>query len=362
MPGRKDAPPMVTTVAMVGDVAGGGAVGVTVPFLQFQRAMARLTRAGDCALLNLECPLTDHAKSPVRKHYCFRLPETYVRALNPRIVVGLANNHILDFGPTGLLNTIRLLREHNIPYTGAGRNLAEASKPAILEVDGVRHVFIACADDRYGSARADSPGLCPADSALIRQIIEGHRQKGDVFVVSVHMGIEFQSVPSRRMVSIAHAAIDDGADVVVFHHAHCLSGVTRYKDRPVCWGLGNFVFGPIRGVRFFPQWTDGAVFNLITETRSERASYVDVHPFRLGNDGSPEFELDEASRARIARSVESLSRLIDRGVRVTDRLAATLAPSFVAISATNYWYFLRFYGLRALIRNVAASLQSHSRW
>jgi len=182
----------------------------------------------------------------------------------------LAGNHINDSGPAGIEDTVATLRGLGIVTTGAGNNLAEAKAPAILERKGTRVGLLSynCVGPRESwatSAKAGcayvkvlthyeldyaAPGGPPtiytfaAEESLEAMCAEIHalRQCCDIAVVALHKGMGHtpaQIVMYER--SIAKAAIDAGADVVIGHHAHILRGIEIYHGKPIYHGLGNFV-------------------------------------------------------------------------------------------------------------------------
>ncbi|MBB4264222.1 CapA family protein [Bradyrhizobium sp. CIR3A] len=186
-------------------------------------------------------------------------------------VMAVANNHCVDGGHVGLLDTLRQLRGQGIQTIGAGANLPEALAPATFERKGAKIGFIGFASV-YPSgyeARTDRPGLAPMrvhywintayglesgvpphirsnvypeDVELMKSIIEDLRKQVDIVVVSHHWG-QYRSVYLTEYErSLARVAIDGGADIVLGHHHHFLRGIELYKDKPIFYGLGHFVF------------------------------------------------------------------------------------------------------------------------
>jgi hypothetical protein len=184
-------------------------------------------------------------------------------------VASLAGNHIADAGPNGIEDTIAELHRLGILTTGAGRNVAEARKPAVIERRGLRIGFLSynCVGPREswaGEARAGSayvhvlthyeldhasPGGPPSVytfaepktlDAMIADI-EALRMRVDVLAVALHKGLgHTPATVGMYERQIAKSAIDAGADVVVGHHAHILQGMEIYHNRPIFHGLGNF--------------------------------------------------------------------------------------------------------------------------
>lgn len=131
----------------------------------FGMALLDLLKQADFRIFNLEVPLTD-LEAPIDK--CgpnLIAPVSTIKgigALNPTTLI-LANNHILDQGEQGLLSTLELLKSREIGFVGAGLNLTEAAKPAIVQKSGIRIGFYACAEHEFSIATENRPGANPFD-------------------------------------------------------------------------------------------------------------------------------------------------------------------------------------------------------
>jgi hypothetical protein len=174
-------------------------------------------------------------------------------------VVSFANNHSLDWGQEAFLETMELLEENKIEYTGAGRNIAEARKPAILERKGIRFAFLSYASEyKWGWTAGDSrPGIATVrvhplyapphvnkeEMEAMMMDIKGAKEKADVVIVSDHWGVSGGITLTPHQEAIGHACIDAGADLVLGGHPHVLQGIEIYKGKILCYSLGNFVFG-----------------------------------------------------------------------------------------------------------------------
>ena len=185
-------------------------------------------------------------------------------------VATLAGNHIFDRGPEGVEDTIETLRTHGIAACGAGLNLDEARRPAVIERGGRRIAVLAyncvgpelswAGPDKAGCAyvrivkddgsdfndpggKADRPTLAdPASLAAMEEDIRRARAEADLVAVALHKGvIHTPAAIADHERPLARAAIDAGADMVVGHHAHILKGVETYRGKPIFHGLGNFV-------------------------------------------------------------------------------------------------------------------------
>lgn len=163
-------------------------------------------------------------------------------------VVSLANNHVWDLGEEGLKNTIKILNENCIKYCGAGMNLQEASKPAVIEKNGLTVAIYAYC--MYGSkylgyielAGENKAGINPLDIDRVVSDIKKGKQIYDKVVVLPHWGREYRYDPLPECVSMAKQMIDAGADAVLGSHTHQLQPFVKYKGKPICYSMGNFLF------------------------------------------------------------------------------------------------------------------------
>ncbi|MGL4369079.1 MAG: CapA family protein, partial [Spirochaetota bacterium] len=196
---------------------------------------------------NLESSITERGIEFENKLWRFRLnPRNAEYLERGRIsVMTLANNHALDFGEQGMMDTIGFCRRAGIRTCGAGENLEQARAPVIMKVgDAAVAIFSRCERppaEFYASA--DRPGTAPLDIAALKEDILRVRSQCDIVIVSVHWGVELSETVDGYLVDYAHAVIDAGADAVIGHHPHIPQGIEIYKGKPVFYSLGNTVCG-----------------------------------------------------------------------------------------------------------------------
>jgi poly-gamma-glutamate synthesis protein (capsule biosynthesis protein) len=210
-------------------------------------ATAPLLQQAHLAIGNLEAPLTSGGVEFRDKRFRFRAPPAAAIALQRAgfSVLTLANNHMLDFGPTGLQDTQLALGNASIAVVGAGPSLAAAREPAYLDRAGRRIAVLAYSLTLPTEffATASRAGTAPADERIILADIKRARQQADLVIVAVHWGGELEQTPRRNQRRLAHQFIDAGATVVLGHHPHVLQGVEQYGNGVICYSLGNFTFG-----------------------------------------------------------------------------------------------------------------------
>ena len=183
------------------------------------------------------------------KAYTFRANSSRVENLSALGVdiVGLANNHVYDYGNEALLDTFETLDEAAIPYVGAGHNLAEASAPYYMEIEGKTIAFVAASRaEKYKmtpQATEDSAGILRCyDTALFDAEIEEADANADYVIALVHWGTEYSTELEQVQLETSKEYINAGADAIIGAHSHCLQGMEFYNDVPIIYSLGNYWF------------------------------------------------------------------------------------------------------------------------
>jgi hypothetical protein len=218
--------------------------------------------------------------------------------------VTLGNNHVLDAGAEGLLETLGHLDAAGIARAGAGANLAEAREPMIFDLGDTRigvlsHLSIPGYE--WAWATEGAPGTAPLVEDVLREDVERLRPKVDLVVVMPHWGIEYIEEPEPGQVDLAHAAVDAGADLVVGGHAHVPKGIEVYGGSPIFYGVGNFLLD-----QSWSEETSTGIFAEIT-LYGDRVVQTEAVPFVLLDYAQPNFLLPEAGGDRVLRSIYAAS-------------------------------------------------------
>lgn len=197
---------------------------------------------------NLEAPLSKRGAEYTKKTWILRADPRTVDSL---VIAGfdvltLANNHIMDYGPIALQDTLAALDNAKIARAGAGMNRDEARQPAFLTTpDGTKFAFLSYSltYPEIFWANSTRPGTPYGDPSFFIPDIKKAKTLVDHVVVSFHWSAELQYYPSAYQINYGHLAIDAGASVVLGHHPHVLQGIEIYKDGLIAYSLGNYVFG-----------------------------------------------------------------------------------------------------------------------
>ncbi len=202
----------------------------------------------DINMINEEFPFSKRGAPMKDKEYTFRTSPEYVSVLNDMGVdiVTLANNHVLDYGTDALLDTFTTLDDAGIKYVGAGKNIDQAKRIQYFDVKGHRIAFIGATrviPVVEWNATSTRPGMLSTyDPTATCELIKEAKSQADYVVVYVHWGVEHKDRPVSYQQNMGKQYIDSGADIVVGTHTHCLQGVEFYKDKPIVYSLGNFIF------------------------------------------------------------------------------------------------------------------------
>jgi hypothetical protein len=237
----------------------------------------------DLRIVNLENPLIDGGVPIHKSGPNLKSPENGVGLLIAAGVdaVVLANNHIGDYGDEGVLRTLSILDAHGIGYMGAGANIDMARQPWFVRRKGYTLAVLAAAENEFGTATAERPGSNGLNLRRLCADIAGARDRADFVLVVMHGGNEYNPVPSPVVVDRYRALVDAGADAVIGMHPHCPQGYEIYRDRPIVYSTGNFLFGS--AARPDPQdpWYYGYLPRIVL---GGVAPALTVHPYRFTPD------------------------------------------------------------------------------
>jgi poly-gamma-glutamate synthesis protein (capsule biosynthesis protein) len=246
-----------------------------------------LLREADLTVVNLECVIAGGGRPWSRwpKVFHFRADPVAIEALQRAGVdcVTLANNHVLDYEEEALLEMLDRLRRGGIAFTGAGHDLEEARRPAMLGAAGLRVGVVAFTDNEPGwAARPDGPGTNHIPITLeerslgpVRDGIARARSAGaDLVIFSIHWGPNMVQRPTALFRDFAHAVIELGADVVFGHSAHIFQGIELYGGRPIVYDAGDFVDDYIVDPELRNDW--GLLFRLEADRAGVRR--IDLIP------------------------------------------------------------------------------------
>lgn len=204
-----------------------------------------ITASADYSIVNFEGCVADASDTPIDK--CGPNLRCDKKAVEAMKYAGfgaftLANNHFYDYGDGGVIKTLEACKEFDIDHVGGGMSLGEAQAILYKEISGKTLAIINICENEFSIATDNHGGSAPLNLAQNYFAIQEAKKKADFVLVIVHGGIEVYSYPTPRMKETYRFFVEVGADAVVNHHQHCISGYEIYKGKPIFYGLGNFCF------------------------------------------------------------------------------------------------------------------------
>ena len=160
-----------------------------------------------------------------------------------RFVLTLANNHLMDYGESGLRETLLILKSQGFRYVGAGLDVHSASKSLIIDHNGVRIGILSRCEVQFGIASAHKPGVADLNSSVYKTI-RNLKREADLVIASIHAAAEMCPWPSPKRQNDWRSLVEAGADVVHGHHSHVPQGWENYEGGLIFYGLGNFCVDP----------------------------------------------------------------------------------------------------------------------
>ncbi len=309
----------VISLIAVGDIMLGGRsrriIASRGPGYPFEAVGPLLNRA-PVVMGNLEGPFARIARRQER-NFCYRMNPALAKAIaEARInVLSLANNHLMDCGRTGVLETLAALDAVSIAALGAGIDTHHAHQPVIRQA-GSRRIGMLGYYWNYRCGSKTNDAGCAVDSPdVLAEDIGRLRPQVDRVVVAFHWGVPYLREPSAEDRAKARLAIDCGADAVVGHHPHIIQPFEIYRERPIFYSVGNFTFGSANsraeglmlGFGFEEDATIVQIFPIYVKNRDPR---IDYRPAVLSG----------ASGERILRNLAAISGSSGARLRVVDQV------------------------------------------
>ena len=286
----------VVTIIATGDVIPARSVNQGMVrrnnFLWPFEKTAEALRSGDFTVINLETSLITGCVATIDgMSFCG----------DPKAVEGikfagvdiatLGNNHIGNYGETGVKETEKILHDAGIETVGTNILYKDAK--------GIRFAFLAYND--IGSPEAGVPW---AEDAKIITDIKEAKHNADIVIVSYHWGVEYNDMPSQRQVDLAHITIDAGADVILGNHPHWIQPVELYKDKFIVYAHGNFIFDQ--------EWSVETKLGVVGKYTFYDKKLVDVEfvPIRIVDYGQPYLLSGEDAKNMLGRMKDLSLQLI----------------------------------------------------
>jgi poly-gamma-glutamate capsule biosynthesis protein CapA/YwtB (metallophosphatase superfamily) len=260
-------------------------------------ALEELARAEpDARIISLETSVTTCHDCWIHKGITYRMHPDNIACLTAAgiDVCVLANNHVLDYGYGGLEETLYTLTASGLKVAGAGRNLTDARRPAIIELPNAGRVLVFAFGTRSSGippawgATPDCQGvsfledLSPTTADRIIQHVGQLRGRGDIVVASIHWGSNWGYEVPRAHVQFAHRLIDGGVDLVHGHSSHHPRPIEVYRKKLVLYGCGDFI-DDYEGITGFEEFRHDLVLMYIPaiDPHNGELLRLSMTPFRI---------------------------------------------------------------------------------
>jgi len=251
---------------------------------------------------NLECTIIDDVSSykEAEKEIHLAADTEALAAVGKAgfTLLGIANNHIGDYGRKGMMTTLANLEKVNIQYTGLNETLAEGLLYKREQYDGL--TISTCAISNIvvpDSESASAEDILSINNCDYQVLVANAAAVSDLTIVAIHWGVEYSKDISQSQQELAYELIDAGADIIIGAHPHVLQPLEIYNDGIIFYSLGNFVFD-----QGWMRTKDSVLVNLIIE---DGRKYLNIYPMRINN-GIPAYALVSLSAGRTLRQMTKL--------------------------------------------------------
>lgn len=207
---------------------------------------ADITKNSNLTIANLEAPFAETGPY-TNLGVVFRADPNLAQGLTYAgfDVLNLANNHFGDSGQSGMKFTFQTLNDRNINYYGAGNNNTESRTPLIKEINGLKYAFLGYTDSAFTPVSYEADNIYAGVNLMnldnLKEDIDKAKQQADFVIVTMNSGIEYTHNPNQTQIDFAHAAIDDGADMIFGLHPHVVQAIEYYHEKPIFYNVGNFI-------------------------------------------------------------------------------------------------------------------------
>lgn len=227
----------------------------------------------DYLVANLESPVTLNDNKLSKNSVCLKANPAELSVIKKAGIdaMAIANNHILDYGVSGLEDTVRYLQENNIEFYGAG-DIEEAVKPLIKEIKGMKIAFLAFAEREFNCPIDYQKGANLWDDLSSIDLIRHVRKQCDFLIVQYHGGIEHYRYPSPCLRKKCRAMAEAGANFITCQHSHCIGTHENWHGAEILYGQGNSIFGYEKGDNL---WNNGLIAQ-IDITDGFRTKYIPI--------------------------------------------------------------------------------------
>lgn len=324
------------------------------PSEKIDQSLIDLFSSSDINIVNLEAPVTESESKilktgPNIKSHRESTAEI-LKVLNVDVAT-LANNHVLDYDEKGVEDTLEFCKQQGVRTVGAGMNLNEASKTLYIDTEEGKVAIVNFAENEWSSATETTAGANPMDIIDNAAQIKDARKNADYVIVIIHGGHEYYNLPSPRMQKQYRFYAEQGADIVVGHHTHCINGYEAWNDVPIYYSLGNFLFTHDSSQ---PDWYKGLILEV--EIKNSKL-FPNLHPIKQSNENFELSLLTGNEKSEIEEKLKKYSTIIADDILIKKEWENYV--NFMSKSYLNYWsplVFVKNRYLSAILRRLSIKL------
>lgn len=321
-------------------IAGDLVINQPYDWTKISPSIIDLFKQSNFTIVNLEAPVTSSNSKIIKTgpHLKAEYKSTLevLKALEVDAVT-LANNHVLDYDEKGVVDTLSFCKKNNFKTVGAGSSLVEASKILFINTDEGKIAVVNFAENEWASATEKTAGANPMDIIDNAKQIKQAKQKADYVFVIVHGGHEYYNLPSPRMQKQYRFYAEQGADIVIGHHTHCINGYEIYNDVPIYYSLGNFLF--TKSSRF-EHWYIGLVLEIEIKNKELTSQ---LHPVKQRKENFELSLLAEDEKQVVLNRISLYNEII------TDE--SKLKQEWDSFVESKYFTFLNYWSPISFIKN-----------
>lgn len=289
-----------TTIRLMGDVMIGRLVNNAITKNGDEYVWGNLLpilAAPGINIINLEAALTTCNKK-FFKVFNFKADPDKVQVLQKGNIhiANIANNHILDYTYDGLEETLKVLDAANILHTGAGKNLEEARKPAILTKDGLTVAVLGFTDNEPDWKASAMPGtnyVETGDFGAVKDLIHTAREQADIVITSIHWGPNMVERPESIQREFAYQLLQSGVDILHGHSAHIFQGIEIKNKKVILYDCGDFIDDYVVD----PELRNDLSFLFEIEVRNKKIAALQLIPVSIKDMQVNLSDPSEASRS-----------------------------------------------------------------
>ena len=275
----------------------------------YSEQLLGVLRDKDFSLVNLETPITTSSDKICKTGRNFKVLLKGISAVKNGFfdAVALANNHIRDFGDEGINETFSVLKDNQILSVGAGINNEEASQPLRINIKGTKISLLNYSETEFNIATKLRAGANQFDIIKAYYDIKAEKSLSDYVIVVYHGGLEYCYFPSPEIIQRFKFLTDAGSDAIISHHTHRYSGILVYKEKPIFFGLGNFLANTISKSGVL-EWRTGLVVKL---KLNHGAVQYELYPILMEENFGSVSLLKNSEKQKILNHINELSEKIE---------------------------------------------------